>query len=74
MAIIVASREAAKSFFLNIFFSLYRNNGENDGEKKKNLENVKKKKIYSALISSPGRGAGNKIIFKDGLRTTTTTR
>ena len=43
VAIIVASREAAKSFFyIYIFFSLYRNDGENDGEKRKNLENVKK--------------------------------
>ena len=33
VAIIVASREAAKSFFSNIFFSLYRNDGKNDGEK-----------------------------------------
>ena len=36
-------------------------------EKKDNLENVKKKKIHSALISSPGRWTGNKIIFKGGL-------
>ena len=34
VTIIVASREAAKYFFFNIFFSLYRNYVENAGEKK----------------------------------------
>ena len=66
VAIIVASREAAKSFFLIHFFSLYRNDVQN-AEKKDNLGNVKKKCIHSALISSPGRWTGNKIIFKGGL-------
>ena len=40
----MASREAAKSFLKKIYsFSLYRNDVENAGEKKDNLENVKKK-------------------------------
>ena len=41
VTIIVASREAAKSFFFNVFFSQYRNDVEN-AEKKVNLGNVKK--------------------------------
>ena len=57
----MAILEAAKSFFfLNLFFSLYRNDVENE---KKNV----KKYTYSALISSPGRWIGNRISFKDGL-------
>ena len=38
VAIIVASREAAKSFFLNIFFTLYRNYMENAEKKRKILK------------------------------------
>ena len=42
-AIIMASREAAKSFFIYIYvFPLYRNGRENAGEKKEKSGNVKK--------------------------------
>ena len=53
VAIIVASREAAKSFFF--FFPLYRNGSKKAGEKKKKIGNYEKKCAYPALIGSPGR-------------------
>ena len=65
----MASREAAKSFCLIFLFSLYRNYvGKIQMMKKKeiNLKNVKKI-THSALIRSPGRWTGNRIILKDGL-------
>ena len=62
VAIIVASREAAKSFFP----PLYRNGRKNAGKKKKNRE-IWKKCAYLALIGSPGQWTGNKIIFKGGI-------
>ena len=54
--------------FFNSFFSLYRNDVENAGEKKKSRK-CEKKCINLALISSPGRWTGNKFIFKGGLAT-----
>ena len=54
-----------KIFSFFFFFSpLYRNGRINAGEKSGNM---KKKSAYPALIGSPGRWTGNKIIFKGGL-------
>ena len=52
-------------FFLIDCFLLYRNDVENVGKKKKNVEYMKC--THSALICSPGQWTGNKIIFKGGL-------
>ena len=55
MAIIVASREAAKSFKNVVSLCIEM------------VKKCEKKYAYPALKESPGRWTGNKIIFKGGL-------
>ena len=70
VAIIMASREAAKSFFfffLNIFSPCKEMVEKKLGNKRK-IGKCEKKCPYPALIESPGRWTGNKFVFKGGLR------
>ena len=71
VAIIVASREAAKSFFFSLFFPLCIDMVEKCwGKKRRKIgkyEKKRKKSAYPAFIGSPSRWTGNKIIFKAGL-------
>ena len=46
---------------------MYMNGGGGEVKKKKKIENVKKKKLQSALFSPPGRWTGNHFLFKGGL-------
>ena len=64
---IKASREAGNFFFfIYIFFYIVKNKENTQKQRKKSL-NLKKTTL-SALIGSPGRWTGNKVIFKGGLR------
>ena len=51
-----------------MFFSLYRNDVENEGGGEESKKCEKTNCTHLAHLSSPGRWTGNNIIFKGGLK------